>query len=261
MDFGFNNHDVRRFTSWYLPLTIALLSGAVFANGLVAFLRGDIGEPVDLQPRAAAITATAPRDIIAPIIVGDSLARGTGDVTGLGIGGRVVGELRTKQHVQSKDIVNIAVNGARAADLLRLLESRNVRTLLAQSNVIIVSIGGNDLWGDGLRNGVPNPERVMAEVLGRVETCVKTIRQASPNARIYVIGLYNPFGTTPRGQMLTPFVNRWNARLIERFESDGKLTVVQTSDIFAFHDRLSADRFHPSSEAYAIIAERIAESL
>jgi lysophospholipase L1-like esterase len=36
---------------------------------------------------------------------------------------------------------------------------------------------------------------------------------------------------------------------------------VQTSDIFASHDRLSADRFHPGDEGYALIARRIADGI
>jgi len=34
---------------------------------------------------------------------------------------------------------------------------------------------------------------------------------------------------------------------------------VQTSDLFAFRDRLSFDHFHPANEGYELIARRIAE--
>jgi lysophospholipase L1-like esterase len=233
----------------------------VLADGLVAFLRGDTGTPVDLDARPAAVAAAAPRGTIAPIIVGDSLARGTGDDTGLGIGGRLVTELRGR-HVKTNNIVNIAINGARTGDLLRQLQSANIKRLLGESNVIIVSIGGNDLWGDNFRGGPPpDPERTMGEVLGRVEGVVHAVRSASPNARVFVVGLYNPFTSTPFGRMLTPFVNRWNAKEIERFANDPLVTVVQTSDIFAFEDRLSMDRFHPSGDGYARIARRIADAI
>ncbi|HXH93377.1 MAG TPA: GDSL-type esterase/lipase family protein [Thermoanaerobaculia bacterium] len=253
---------MRRFLLWYLPLTAALAAAALFGAGFYSFLRGDTGTSVSLMPSTTRITASAPRKQIAPIIVGDSLGRGTGDETGLGIGGRFVDELR-KRNIDTKNIVNLAVNGARTRDLIRQLDSHSVQVLLAQSNVIIVSIGGNDLWGDNtFRNAPPpNPVGVMREVLDRVDQSVRTIRTANPTARIFVIGLYNPFSSTPYGRMLTPFVNRWNSLLVERFASDANVVVVQTSDIFAYRDRLSFDRFHPGEEGYSLIARRIADAI
>jgi lysophospholipase L1-like esterase len=253
---------VRRFLVWYLPLTAAVAAAILFGAGFYSFLRGDIGSSVSIATPSRVITAPAPRKQIAPIILGDSLARGTGDDSGLGIGGRFVDELR-QRHVNSKNIVNIAVNGARTRDLEQQLTSHNVQTLIAQSNVVIVSIGGNDLWGDNnWRNAPPrDPERVMKDVLDHVQESVRTIRSVNSSARIFVIGLYNPFISTPFGKMLTPFVNRWNALLAERFGNDPNVVIVQTSDIFAYRDRLSFDRFHPNDEGYSLIARRIADAI
>jgi lysophospholipase L1-like esterase len=250
---------MRRFFYWYVPLGAALISGAVFAHGFYSFAHGDTGTPVNVAVPAR-LSATAPTGIIAPIILGDSLARGTGDETGLGIGGRFVEDLR-QRHIRTNNIVNLAVNGARSTDLLQQLDGHSVRTLLAQSNVIIVSIGGNDLWGDNWRNAAPaNPEVVMDSVLSLIGRVVSTIRSVNRNARIYVIGLYNPFAGTRMGSMLTPFINEWNAKLIDRFARDSNVTVVQTADIFKWQDRLSLDRFHPGNEGYALIARRIADT-
>jgi lysophospholipase L1-like esterase len=252
---------MRRFLVWYLPLAAALVAAILFGAGFYSFLRGDTGTSVSLLP-STRVSDSAPRKQIVPIIVGDSLGRGTGDETGLGIGGRFVDELK-KRHIDTKNIVNIAVNGSRTRDLIQQLTSHNVQTLLGQSNVIIVSIGGNDLWGDAnfRQAAPPNPEGVMHEVLDRVDQSVRAIRKANPSARIFVIGLYNPFSTTPFGKMLTPFVNRWNSLLVERFAADPNVVVVQTSDIFAYRDRLSFDRFHPGQEGYALIARRIADAI
>ena len=129
--------------------------------------------------------------------------------------------------------------------------------------MIIVSIGGNDLWGgtDWRNAPPPNPDAVMSEVMDRLQKVVRAIRTDNRRARIFIVGLYNPFGSTPVGRQLTPWVNRWNARLIERFSDDVNVTVVQTSDLFADHDRLSFDRFHPGDEGYALIARRIADAI
>lgn len=237
-----------------------MIGAAVFAHGFYSFARGDTGTPVNITapPR---VDATAPKGMVAPIILGDSLARGTGDESGLGIAGRVVEELRRRK-IPTQNAVNLAINGARTADLLKQIDSHNVRVLLGQANVIIVSIGGNDLWGDNnWRNAPPSdPQAVMNTVLDRVTRAVTAVRGANPNARIFVIGLYNPFVNTPFGGTLTPFLNDWNAKLIERFARDPNIVVVQTADLFNWRDRLSFDRFHPGNEGYAMIARRIADT-
>ncbi len=250
---------MRRILFWYVPAGAALIAAAVFAHGFYSFARGDTGTPVNIAlPRR--VTTAAPTNIVAPIILGDSLARGTGDESGLGIGGRFVDELR-RRHIPTRNIVNLAINGARTGDLLNQLAGHNVQVLLAQSNVIIVSIGGNDLWGDNWRNAPPrDPEVIMGSILDHIERAVAVVRQANPSARIFVIGLYNPFLTAPFGRVLAPLVTEWNAKLEERFARDPNLVVVQTADLFSWHDRLSFDRFHPRDEGYALIARRIADA-
>jgi lysophospholipase L1-like esterase len=253
---------MRRFLFWYLPLIAALAGLAIFAWGFVAYVRGDTGEPVDLAPMRAATAPTAPARIVVPILLGDSLARGAGDETGLGISGRLDQELQ-RRRVRARRTVNLGVNGARTPDLLRELDRPNVQELLRQSNVIILSIGGNDLWGtaDWRTAAPPNPDAAMSDVLQRVDGAMHRVRAANPRARIFFIGLYNPFIGTPPGAQLTMFVNRWNARLLERFGSDPNFTLVATSDLFSHHDRLALDRFHPSGEGYELIARRIADAL
>jgi lysophospholipase L1-like esterase len=253
---------MRRFFFWTLPLTASLLAIGLFAYGFVAYLRGDRGEPVDFLPQAATAEPAAPRELVAPLILGDSLARGAGDERGLGIGGRLDAELRSRG-VRARRTYNLGVNGARTADLLRQLESPNVQQMLREANVIVVSIGGNDLWGgNNWRTAAPdNPDEVMSGVLGRVETAVERIRAVNPRARIFFIGLYNPFVATPEGASLTSHVNRWNARLLEHFGNDPNFTLVATADLFSHRDRLALDRFHPGGEGYALIARRIAESV
>jgi lysophospholipase L1-like esterase len=242
-------------------LTAALLAAGAFGAGFYSFLRGDTGKPVDFVPSATE-TAEAPRETIAPIILGDSLARGAGDPTGLGIGGHLEEELRRRK-IAATEPVNIAVSGSRTADLLGRLESANVRRLLSEANVVIVSIGGNDLWGgnDWRDAPPPDPEAVMDEVLGRVVRVVEIVREANSNARVFLIGLYNPFRQTPFGDQLSPLVARWNARVIDRFSADPNVSLVQTADLFSHRDRLAVDRFHPGGEAYALIARRIADAL
>jgi lysophospholipase L1-like esterase len=247
---------VRRFVYWYLPLIVSLAATAVFAYGFVSFLRGDTGTPVDIAPAPIATPAAAPATI-APLVLGDSLARGAGDETGLGISGRLDQELK-RRGLKARRTYNLGVNGARTADLLRQIESANVQQLLREANVIVISIGGNDLWGgsDWRTAPPPDPEKAMRDVLDRIDTVVKRVRAANPKARIFFVGLYSPMG-----KVLAPYVARWNARMLERFGGDGDFTVVQTADLFMHRDRLALDRFHPNGEGYELITRRIADAL
>jgi lysophospholipase L1-like esterase len=252
---------MRRFFVWHLPLATALIATVIFGAGFYSFLRGDTGQPV--VPVTGPILATAPAATIAPLILGDSLARGQGDDTGLGIGGRLVDDLK-KAHVPVQPAVNIAVNGAITKDLEAQLDSRSVQTLIAQSNVIVISIGGNDLWGgaEGLRRTPrKNPEKVMNATLDALDRIVKKVRGANPKARIFIVGLYNPFVTAPFGSLLSVLVNKWNGMEFDRFAGDPNVTIVETSDLFSHRARLSLDNFHPNDEGYELIARRIAESL
>jgi lysophospholipase L1-like esterase len=249
---------MRRLLYWYVPLAAALIAGAIFALGFYSFARGDTGAAVNIT--TTPVAPPAPSGTVVPVILGDSLARGTGDETGLGIGGRLVDELRRRK-IPTQNLINLAVNGARTRDVLQQIESRNVQVLLGQANVIIVSIGGNDLWGDNFRSAPPRePETVINGVIDQITKIVAGIRAANPRARVFIVGLYNPFVTAPFGRALTPLVTDWNARLSEKFAKDPNLVVVQTADLFTWRDRLSMDRFHPGGEGYALIARRIADT-
>ena len=252
---------MRRFAFWYLPIFAATAAMCVFAYGFVSYLAGQRGEPVDFLPRPAAAAPAANR-LVAPVILGDSLARGAGDERGLGISGRLDAELR-RRGIRAARTTNLGVNGARTRDLLRQLDSTNVQNIIRSSNTIIVSIGGNDLWGgtDWRNVSTTEAESRMNDVLGRVDQVIVRIRAVNPRARIFFIGLYNPFVTSPGGKELTSLVNRWNARLLEELGDDPEFTLVATSDLFSHRDRLSADRFHPGGEGYELIARRIAEGV
>ena len=252
----------KRLFFWKLPLIAATAAAMVFASGFWLVIRGDLGAPVNVASEPAEAKSTRKTSEVRIVVLGDSLARGTGDETGLGIPGTVDAEL-ARRKVPRRPTVKLGVNGYRTADVGKQLESVGVRRLIAESNVVILSVGGNDLFGTfgATSTPPPDPEAIFDRVLESVKDVVREIRAANPTARIFLVGLYNPFVFSPNGARLTPLVHRWNSRLVESFEKDGNLTVVQTSDIFSHRDRLSFDRFHPGGEAYRMIGRRIAESI
>jgi lysophospholipase L1-like esterase len=178
-------------------------------------------------------------------VIGDSVTHGAGDESGRGgIAGRL-------------GAVNLGVNGARTTGVLELLRRGDVRDALRGADLVIVSIGGNDLFGDTLARlaTLVAPSFAMERTIDRIALIVGGIHAANPAARVVLLGLYDPY----RKPALDEQVARWDARLIERFASDRAVDVVRIADLFAYTARLSPiDHFHPNAEAYALIAARIA---
>src|SRR5205085_11817580 len=83
--------------------------------------------------------ATAPHTPLHVVVIGDSVAHGAGDESGRGI----AGVLGTMLHVP---VGNFGINGARTTDVLRAMTKMPIET----ADAVIVSIGGNDLYGDRL---------------------------------------------------------------------------------------------------------------
>ena len=253
----------RNVLRWTLPLVVGTFSAILFLFGFGAALRGGAGEPVS-EPAPLAVPAeNATGRPLRILLLGDSLARGTGDSTGRGVGGNLA-EVLGEDGSRKIEIVNLAVNGARTRDLAAKIERSSIRDLAAQSEAIIVSIGGNDLFGLSIEpDGTfappgEEPRTHYQTVLDRVVRIVTDLRESAPAARIYLVGLYDPF--RHRGQNLGGYVAAWNRDLEAAFAHDPAITVVPTADLFATANRLSADRFHPGDEAYALIARRIADT-
>jgi lysophospholipase L1-like esterase len=207
----------------------------------------------------AALTLTRAPHPLSVVIVGDSVAHGQGDESGRGLAIDLDRELDGLgiAHLASTDA---AVSGSRTWQLAARLLVPRVRELARKADAIVVSIGGNDLYGDGrarLLSGLA-PSLMMDLTLDRIESIVGSLHRLNARARVILVGLYDPY----RLPSLDRQVARWNARLLDRFSDDARVTVIPIADLFIHRDRLSpVDRFHPSADGYVRIARRIAETL
>jgi lysophospholipase L1-like esterase len=184
------------------------------------------------------------------IVLGDSVAYGAGDETGRGIE-------RTLSRMLQRPVTNCGINGARTTDVLRALPRFPIET----AAVIIISIGGNDLYGDPLARTATTlwPGHAMRRVAANVEMLVDRIRRRNRSAEIFLLGLYDPYGPSV---FLDRAVNLWDSLLISRFASEPHVTIVRIADLMRSPDRISAiDHFHPSAAGYVQIAARIAPAI
>lgn len=199
--------------------------------------------------RTATLSAGHP-PLAAPhlvVVLGDSVAHGAGDESGAGgIAPRL-------------GAINAGINGARTWNVIALMRQPRVRATLRDAGAVVLSIGGNDLYGDTRARlfSLFAPDLMMRLTLGRVDAIVRTLEGENPTLHVYLLGLYDPY----RRRDLDVAVAKWNALLLRQFAGDSRVSVVMIADLFSRPDRVSpTDHFHPSADAYARIARRVADA-
>jgi lysophospholipase L1-like esterase len=253
-----------RFWLWTAPVSVGVAAALVLGAGFVLALRGAAGDPIGdpAPPPRSAEPTPVPGGARRILVIGDSLARGTGDESGRGFAGDVLEALRKKGRAE---LVNLGVNGMESPEIRGIAEGANVRGLAAGSSLILVSAGANDLSHSArpsasaseLADSVGAARRGYAENLRAILTA---LRAANPSAPIGLIGLYDPFssGQGGPGRLGSSVVLQWNALAAETALSFPNVFIVPTFDLFqGREDRLSADKYHPNAEGYRLIAERI----
>jgi lysophospholipase L1-like esterase len=253
-----------RFWLWTAPLSVGIAAAIFFGAGFVLALRGATGQPFGAAPPAKPAASAAPlaKDgVFRILVVGDSLARGTGDETGKGFGLNVLEAFRKKGKAE---ITNLAVNGMESPEVLVLVESDNVRSLAAAASLILVSVGGNDLSHSLTRGTGPSDAgdavaKSRASYAQNLRSILAALREANPTARICVLGLYDPFGgDQATARVGASVILQWNTLIAETALSFPNVTVIPTFDLFQGRpDRLSADHYHPDGKAYEEIALRM----
>jgi lysophospholipase L1-like esterase len=257
-----------RWLLWRLPALAACGAALVFGAGFWFALQGTLGEPIgDPPPTPAAPKPAARREGERLLLVlGDSLARGTGDESGRGWAGDVFDAFKRRG---STRMANLGVDGAESSDVRGVAETPNVRTLAASADAILISAGGNDLSHSATRDPRSPVEMAGAADKARdayaanLRAILKGLREANPKSPIYLIGLYDPFGMDgPQSRLSRSVILGWNSLVAETALAFDGVHVVPTFDLFDGRpDRLAADKFHPNRKGYALIAERVAQLL
>lgn len=218
-------------------------------------------------PRQQQVAEPAERKPIMPetlhvVALGDSLAYGAGDESGEGIAGRLEEELR-RRGVDTVETVNLGVNGAQTSDVMSRLRTRRVREAIAASDAVVLSVGANDLFRTphSREEILRAPFAVAERILTRIEAIVADIHNINPEARVLLLGGYNPVPRHEWASTINTYLGMWDATLSARFEDDPRVAVVQMSDIVTPQRLSRYDSFHPGAAAYQEAAKRIAALL
>lgn len=253
---------------WRTTGLLSLLSFLLFAAGFVLAMNPQQLAPTTGAPPVETEEPLAPlpkEGVHKVVALGDSLTRGAGDANGQGYVG-LVRQALEKKAGHPITFTNLAINGQESSDLLKQMSEAQVKTLLAEADLILFTIGGNDLFRQTGGLYTIDKEKVAAatdRLATNYEEIIRQIRQLNSKATIVYTSLYNPFGNTEAAVDTVQPVLDWNSTASAIASRYPQVFVVPTYDMFLRKEQayLYTDHFHPNAEGYARIAERILQAL
>jgi len=209
-----------------------------------------------------------PKDITI-VSAGDSLTQGVGDSTKRGGYVPYLKDLLEKDKgIDGVNIVNFGVKGNRSDQLLERLHSKKVKQAVKDANMIIITIGGNDMMKVVRENfsklsfqAFKQQKQIYEKNLDKA---IKDIRSDSPESTIVLVGLYNPFIKWFADiSEINDIIDNWNAASKEILSKYPDTHFVEVKDIFdeGSEELLYKDYFHPNDKGYELMAQRIYSTL
>jgi lysophospholipase L1-like esterase len=170
---------------------------------------------------------------------------------------------KSKQEVR---LTNLGISGQVSDQLKEQIQQTEVKRQIQTADMVLVTIGGNDLFRGGQGLFEFNPEAITEiekKFLENMNFIFQQIRASNPNANVFFIGLYNPFIDLEEGKAMSKVVRHWNYQSAELSATYPKIVFVPTFDLFELkvNDFLYTDKFHPNTKGYRLIAERVASLL
>ncbi|MBJ8104252.1 MULTISPECIES: SGNH/GDSL hydrolase family protein [Bacillus cereus group] len=250
-----------------VTLLITIASFCLFAYGFVSGVN-DV-----LNPKASSLIKKT--DVVAKekkktgtlqvVSLGDSLTRGVGDKEGIGYIGRMKEDLQ-KDYKQKVALTNLAVSGAKMPDLLKQIESSGAQYSIKQADVIVLTIGGNDLFPGWESLGKIDLETYRPDTAtfqNEAKKIIEEIRKLNTDSPIFWLGLYNPFEDVEDLKGSSNIVVDWNASLEKLAINNKNVYITPTFDLFQNRgkDLLYSDHFHPNEVGYTYMADRLVQNV
>lgn len=214
--------------------------------------------PADFFPRKLTVLSA-----------GDSLTQGVGDSTDQG---GYLPYLKTmlekEKGIKEVDFYNFGVKGNRTTQLLKRLKSPEIKPVLQKADLVILTIGGNDIMKvmkDNISDlQVSDFTKEKESYRSHLTQIIEAIAQENPNATIVLVGLYNPFSKWFSDiKEMDEIVADWNQAGKSVIAQNPNAYFVEIEDVFlnAAENLLYKDNFHPNDKGYELIAERLNETL
>lgn len=203
-------------------------------------------------------------DIVA---IGDSLTQGVGDTTE---NGGYVGiiENTLKSTNEEIDIKNYGKRGNRTDQLLDRLKQEEISESIKGAEIVLITIGANDIMKI-VRENITNLEYSLfvdeqVRYKDRLRKIMDTMLELNPDAKIYLIGFYNPFSQYFQEiEQLDQIIDNWNATGQSVTDEYETVSFIPTYDLFenTEEDLFYSDNFHPNTKGYELMAERVLKAI
>ncbi|PLR80597.1 GDSL family lipase [Bacillus sp. V33-4] len=195
------------------------------------------------------------------LAIGDSLTRGFGDSKGQGYTGYLIEHLQESSN-DKITLQNLAISGSSTDQWLEQVKQKKVQRQVEQADVILMTIGANDLFQEGKTINNFNTQTVdelRKQYLVNLQEILTELRTLNAQAPIFFIGLYNPLIDTNNADLITRVVRQWNFETSLLLDKYHKTVFVPVFDLFQsnVNDYLYKDKFHPNTKGYKLIAKRI----
>ncbi|SEN16468.1 GDSL-type esterase/lipase family protein [Lihuaxuella thermophila] len=199
------------------------------------------------------------------LVLGDSVALGKGSTqNGRGYAW-YVSKFLERQHLDVQ-YINRAVSGQTSADLLhRLRVEEKLQHEVAQADLILVTIGGNDLLQTLLKE--KNPWKlvkrfpaIQTRYRENMHQILQLLHARNRHAVVMLTSLYNPVdAASPFHNKADWLIRRWNHGL-EEVVSPFDQTIVVNLEAFLPSSQL-ADQIHPNDQGYRWIGAKCVQAL
>ena len=154
------------------------------------------------------------------VALGDSLTYGQGDDADKGgYVGRIQHKLAHHYHTKVS-AVNYGVSGDRSDQILdRLNKQSKIRQSLKKADVIVMTVGGNDLMQSFQKDlltsysqGVEKKVNAQGKIYqAKLQKLFRAVRQQNPHAPLCVFSIYNPvYVYFPQANAIDDSISHWN---------------------------------------------------
>jgi lysophospholipase L1-like esterase len=201
------------------------------------------------------------------VSIGDSLTQGVGDETESGGYVGILNHTFEDNHINIS-IENFGKRGNRTDQLLKGLETEEVSTAIKDADIVLITIGANDIM-KVVRNNYTNLhiepfQEEKIKYMERLTSIFNKINELNPDSQIFLIGFYNPFeryfGDIEQLDMILDDWNQASESVTEEFEN---VSYIPTKDLFSNStiNLLADDNFHPNTSGYKLMAQRVLDYL
>ncbi|MFC7373272.1 GDSL-type esterase/lipase family protein [Fictibacillus iocasae] len=187
--------------------------------------------------------------------LGDSLTYGVGDPSRKGYIGFVTDamERRTGRPVS---LNNFGISGQRSDQLLHQLGSGAVLRSIQRADTVFVFIGTNDYRQTAKWNFKKLPLNKMGEGEKKLEEnltdITAIIRKQNPSAKLYILGLYNPYFGDGYDTKNGPIIQSWNETIKKVADKTALSLYIPTEKLFVNISKplYFSDSIHPNTRGY-----------